>query len=73
MDQRIVLAHDGSINADWVCRYALRMAAALPGQPLPAGGGRCDQRHEHEHDRVVYEEQLQFGFHLATFVFLVRA
>lgn len=34
MEQRIVLAHDGSINADWVCRYALRMAAALPGQRL---------------------------------------
>jgi nucleotide-binding universal stress UspA family protein len=34
MEQRIILAHDGSINADWVCRYALRMAAALPGQRL---------------------------------------
>ena len=34
MEQRIVLAHDGSINADWVARYALRMAAGLPGRRL---------------------------------------
>ena len=34
MEQRIVLAHDGSINADWVARYALRMAAGLPGRLL---------------------------------------
>ncbi|ADW18262.1 UspA domain-containing protein [Desulfobulbus propionicus DSM 2032] len=34
MDRRIVLAHDGSINADWVGRYALRMAAALPSRQL---------------------------------------
>ena len=34
MEQRIVLAHDGSINADWVARYAMRMAAGLPGRLL---------------------------------------
>ncbi len=30
MNRRIVLAYDGSINADWVARYALQMAANLP-------------------------------------------
>lgn len=34
MDRRIVLAYDGSINADWVARYAVQMAAALPSQQL---------------------------------------
>jgi nucleotide-binding universal stress UspA family protein len=34
MDRRIVLAHDGSINADWVSRYAIQMAATLPGRQL---------------------------------------
>ncbi len=34
MDRRIVLAHDGSINADWVARYAVQMAVALPSQRL---------------------------------------
>lgn len=29
MERRIYLAHDGSINADWVSRYAIRMAATL--------------------------------------------
>lgn len=30
MDRMIVLAHDGSINADWLARYALQLAASLP-------------------------------------------
>lgn len=34
MDRRIVLAYDGSINADWVARYAIQMAAALPSRHL---------------------------------------
>ena len=34
MDRRIVLAYDGSINADWVARYAMQMAAALPCRQL---------------------------------------
>jgi nucleotide-binding universal stress UspA family protein len=34
MNRRIVLAYDGSINADWVSRYAMQMAAALPGRQL---------------------------------------
>jgi nucleotide-binding universal stress UspA family protein len=34
MDRRIVLAYDGSINADWVARYALQMAASLPCRHL---------------------------------------
>jgi hypothetical protein len=29
MERQIFLAHDGSINADWVSRYAIRMAATL--------------------------------------------
>lgn len=34
MDRRIVLAYDGSINADWIAQYAMQMAAALPCQQL---------------------------------------
>ena len=34
MDRRIVLAYDGSINADWVSRYALQMAATFPSRQL---------------------------------------
>jgi nucleotide-binding universal stress UspA family protein len=34
MDRRIVLAYDGSINADWVARYAMQMVAATPCQQL---------------------------------------
>jgi len=34
MDRRIVLAYDGSINADWVSRYAIQMAAILPSRQL---------------------------------------
>lgn len=34
MNRRIVLAYDGSINADWVARYAMQMAAALPSRQL---------------------------------------
>lgn len=34
MDRRIVLAYDGSINADWVARYAIQMAASLPCREL---------------------------------------
>jgi nucleotide-binding universal stress UspA family protein len=34
MDRRIVLAYDGSINADWVARYAIQMAAACPCRRL---------------------------------------
>lgn len=34
MDRQMVLAHDGSINADWVSRYAIQMAAAFPGRQL---------------------------------------
>jgi len=34
MDRRIVLAYDGSINADWVARYAVQMAVALPCREL---------------------------------------
>lgn len=34
MNQRIILAYDGSINADWVARYAMQMAAALPNPHL---------------------------------------
>ncbi len=30
MNLRIILAYDGSINADWVARYAMQMAAGLP-------------------------------------------
>ena len=31
---RIFLAYDGSINADWVSRYAIRIAANSPGRKL---------------------------------------
>lgn len=34
MDRRIVLAYDGSINSDWVGRYAMQMAAVLPCRQL---------------------------------------
>jgi len=34
MDRRIVLAYDGSINADWVARYAIQMAATFPCRQL---------------------------------------
>lgn len=34
MDRRIVLAYDGSINADWVSRYAIQMAASFPCRQL---------------------------------------
>lgn len=34
MDRRIVLAYDGSINADWVARYAIQMAASIPCREL---------------------------------------
>ena len=34
MNRRIVLAYDGSINADWVSRYAMQMAATFPGRQL---------------------------------------
>ena len=34
MERRIVLAYDGSINADWVSRYALQMAATFPCRHL---------------------------------------
>jgi nucleotide-binding universal stress UspA family protein len=34
MDRRIILAYDGSINADWVSRYAIQMAAILPSRQL---------------------------------------
>ncbi len=34
MDRRVVLAHDGSINADWVARYAIQAAASLPAKRL---------------------------------------
>lgn len=34
MNRRIVLAHDGSINADWVSRYAMQMAATFPCRQL---------------------------------------
>ena len=34
MDRGIVLAYDGSINADWVSRYAIQMAATLPCRQL---------------------------------------
>ena len=34
MDRQIVLAYDGSINADWVSRYALQMAATFPNRQL---------------------------------------
>ena len=34
MDRRIVLAYDGSINADWVARYAIHMAATFPCRQL---------------------------------------
>ncbi len=34
MEQMIVLAHDGSINADWLAGYALHFAAALPSPRL---------------------------------------
>jgi nucleotide-binding universal stress UspA family protein len=34
MNRRIVLAYDGSINADWVSRYAMQMAASLPCRQL---------------------------------------
>jgi nucleotide-binding universal stress UspA family protein len=34
MDRRIVLAYDGSINADWVARYAVQTAASLPCRHL---------------------------------------
>ena len=34
MDRMIVLAHDGSINADWLARYALQLASSLPKPEL---------------------------------------
>ncbi len=34
MDRRLVLAYDGSINADWVARYAMQMAATFPHRQL---------------------------------------
>lgn len=34
MDRRVILAHDGSINADWVARYAIQAAASLPARQL---------------------------------------
>lgn len=34
MDRRLVLAYDGSINADWVARYAMQMASGLPSRQL---------------------------------------
>ncbi len=34
MDRRIVLAYDGSINADWVTRYAIQAAGSLPARQL---------------------------------------
>lgn len=34
MERVIVLAHDGSINADWLAAYALHFAAALPSPHL---------------------------------------
>ena len=34
MNRRIVLAYDGSINADWVSRYAMQMAATFPSRRL---------------------------------------
>jgi len=34
MNRRIVLAYDGSINADWVSRYAIQMAATFPSRQL---------------------------------------
>jgi len=34
MDPSIYLAYDGSINGDWVARYAIRMAASTPSRRL---------------------------------------
>jgi nucleotide-binding universal stress UspA family protein len=34
MDRRLVLAYDGSINADWVSRYAIQMASMFPTRQL---------------------------------------
>jgi len=34
MDRRIVLAYDGSINADWVSRYAIQMAGTFSCRQL---------------------------------------
>ena len=34
MDRRIVLAYDGSINADWIAQYAIQMATVLSGRQL---------------------------------------
>lgn len=34
MERLIVLAHDGSINADWLAGYALQFAASLPNPRL---------------------------------------
>lgn len=34
MERHIYLAYDGSINADWLSRYAIRMAAALEHRQL---------------------------------------
>jgi len=34
MERLIYLAYDGSINADWIARYALRMACAVPDKHL---------------------------------------
>jgi nucleotide-binding universal stress UspA family protein len=34
MDRKLVLAHDGSINADWLARYALQLAHSLPKPEL---------------------------------------
>lgn len=34
MDQNIYLAYDGSINSDWVARYAVRLAGNIRAEPL---------------------------------------
>ncbi|TKB27386.1 universal stress protein [Desulfopila sp. IMCC35006] len=34
MDRRIILAYDGSINADWVARYAIQSAGTFSGGQL---------------------------------------
>ncbi|KAB2889623.1 MAG: universal stress protein [Desulfobulbaceae bacterium] len=52
MERQIYLAYDGSINADWVARYAIRMAAALDRRQItllhildhPAAKARMEER-----------------------------
>jgi nucleotide-binding universal stress UspA family protein len=52
MERQIYLAYDGSINADWVARYAIRMAAALDHRKItllhildhPAAAARVEER-----------------------------